>query len=243
MGIGALTVTVYVQKVVTGTVIVINLLEDVTDVTICTGETTVTSLVQKAVLIVVIKLPVHVVTVQEIHSGERCATFPVALKDQTVRLARGLAKSVILVAMGFGTRTAHKPAKQVAKNVTKVQEFVARAFRVSGVRTVQMLAVIITVTIAVFWMVYATSVKTVTGATLVSTYVMVLAVIIHFVRKTQGTVNYVETIIGEISVTKHATSAAVLSNRHALKIKVQYVLRVLGTNGAHNVKIIVQTIV
>lgn len=140
--------------------------------------------------------------------------------------------------MGFGTgtKTAHKPVYQIARSVTYIQEVVPFAFRVYGVKTVHILAAIIVASIAVFWMVYAKHVKTAIGVTHVSTCVMVLAVIIQYVRKAQGTANYVKTIFGEISVIKIVISATVLGNRHVLKLQVRYVIRVVGINGANNVR-------
>ena len=94
--------------------------------------------------------------------------------------------------------------------MTYIQEFVTHVSRVYGVKTVQMLAVIVVVNIAVFWMVYAKNVKTATGAILVSTSAMVSGAIIHLVRKTQGTVHYVKPITGEIIVRNVATYPIVL---------------------------------
>lgn len=120
--------------------------------------------------------------------------------------------------------------------MTYIQEFVTHVSRVYGVKTVQMLAVIVVVNIAVFWMVYAKNVKTATGAILVSTSAMVSGVIIHFVRKTQGTVHYVKPITGEISASRLVTSATVLVNLHALKLQAQHAIRVSGASGASDVR-------
>lgn len=160
------------------------------------------------------------------------------MKTQTVKLVLCQANLVILVKMGFGTgtKTAQKPVYQVARSVTNIQEVVPLAFRDYGVKTVHILAATIVASIAVFWMVNAKHVKTAIGVTRVSTCVMVLAVIIQYVRKPQGTANYVKPIFGEISVIKIVTSATVLAKRHVLKLRVRYVIRVVGINGASNVR-------